>query len=177
MDFLESYKNLEQELKYENMSVLDYENTLGDSEKLKVCRIIRNFISHNSEKFCIGTPEMCKYLDSLTLEIRHKSHTVKDEMKKYKTVGPMEQLKNVLPLLVKGQVPVLDKDRIIFLVDSNYYVSLAAKGLRKLELPKKLPKILFTSKDERIINLTAGLTYVVTTTGTADGKYLGLVII
>ena len=81
--FLESYRNLENELRYDNLSVLDYENSLKDSnkqEKLKLCRITRNYLSHQDTCFVEASKEMINFVDSLTTEIRLKSSIAKDEM-------------------------------------------------------------------------------------------------
>ena len=47
--FLDSYRALDTELKSEGKTVLDYENTLVSTEleKLNVCRIIKNYMSHS----------------------------------------------------------------------------------------------------------------------------------
>ena len=97
--FLESYKNLEAELKAEGMTILDYENKMKEGtekERLKVCRIMRNYMSHNDTVFLDATNEQIKFIDGLTLGIRRQAHTVKDEMKKVTPVKETEQLKNML---------------------------------------------------------------------------------
>ena len=55
--FLDAFKNLENELRADNTTVLDYENSLKDSnmqEKLKLCRITRNYLSHQDTKFVVA---------------------------------------------------------------------------------------------------------------------------
>lgn len=171
--FLEAYKNLEAELKLDNLSVLDYENNLDNNEKLKVCRIIRNYISHNDTIFIIPSTEMVKYIQQLIVELRKQKHTVKDEFKRVKLVTDLT-IKNLIPLVDKSIVPI-DTKMGIFLLDKDYLIHQLALGNRKLELPKKFPKYEYVSKDTLLDNLHG--VYIVTDTGTSIGKYLGLLII
>ena len=103
--FLEAYKQLDIELKEQGQSVLDYENSLSDGtdkERLKLCRITRNYLSHQDKKFVTCSKEMIKFIEDLTLQIRRKSHTVKDELIRQKTAKHNETLKNILPLISKN---------------------------------------------------------------------------
>ena len=179
--FLEAFKELEIELRSLGQSVLDYENSLpdgnSDKEKLKICRISRNYLSHQDMKFITCSKEMIDFIENLTLTIRRKSHIVANELTRQKTVKSTEYLKNILPLLVKCEVPVEDANgQIIYLINSNDYIKLLNKGIKKLELPKRLPKLNYVSKDTKIDNLTTGI-YVVTSNGAINGKYIGLCII
>ncbi|MEE3344247.1 MAG: hypothetical protein VZS44_09175 [Bacilli bacterium] len=179
-NFLEMYKELETELRGVGLSVLDYENNLPDGtekEKLKLCRIIRNYMSHQDKKFVVATQDMVNFIGTLAINIRRKTHIVANELIKQKTVKYNEYLKNVLPLLVKISVPVVDNNgTVIYIMDANDYIKMLNKGLKRIELPKKLPKLNYTDKDTKIEDLAEGI-YVVTSTGNAEGKYLGICIV
>ena len=100
--FLDAYRNLENELRAENKTVLEYENSLQDAniqEKLKLCRITRNYLSHQDTKFASVSKEMLDFLDKLAKEINLKAHTVKDEMKKIKPIFLNENVKNIVPIV------------------------------------------------------------------------------
>lgn len=177
--FLDCYRNLENELRYEGKTVLDYENSLQDEDikdKLKLCRITRNYLAHHDTKFVTATIDMCKFLDQLAIKVRQSGGIVRDEMKKTKAVTEVEQLKNILPMIAKGRVPVINKqNQCIFILDSDYYISLLAKKATKLELPKKLPKLNYVKKEDRLDGLYGF--YVVTEDGTKSGKYIGTLLI
>lgn len=175
--FLDAFKELETELRGLGLSVLDYENNLPDGtekERLKICRIIRNYLSHQDKKFVTASEEMIKFISDLALNARRKTHIVANDLIRQKTVKSNEYLKNILPLLVKINVPVEDVNgQIIYLLDANDYCKMLNKGLKRLELPKKLPKLNYVSKDTKIEDLMNGM-YVVTSNGKKDGKYIGL---
>jgi len=179
--FLEVFKELEIELRSLGQSVLDYENLLlddsSDKEKLKICRISRNYLSHQDMKFITCSKEMIDFIENLALTMHRKSHIVANELIRQKTVKSNEYLKNILPLLVKCEVPVEDTNgQIICLINSNEYIKMLNKGIKRLDLPKRLPKLNYVSKDTKIDNLDTGI-YVVTSNGQINGKYIGLCII
>ena len=178
--FLNVFKELENELRGTlGQSVLEYENALPDGEKkekLKICRIVRNYLSHQDKKFIIASEEMCAFLDDLLLTIIRMSRTVANELTRQKTVKVNEYLKNILPLLVKSVVPVEDNGKIIYLITEKEYLVQLNKGIKKFELPKRLPKLTYVSKDTKMDTLTSG-TYIVTANGKSDGKYVGLCIV
>lgn len=178
--FLETYKKLETEMRSFGKSILDYENDLSDGaekEKLKVCRIIRNYMAHQDKKFVDISNDMINFISDLELQIRRRSHIVANELIRQKAVAQNESLKNILPLIVKNVVPVQDKaGKIIYIIDENTYLTMLNKGLKKIELPKRLPKLNYVNKDYKISNLATGI-YIVTSDGTDSGKYLGLCII
>lgn len=68
-NFLDTFSVLDSELKLENNTILEFENPLDSNsqEKLKVCRIMRNYMSHNDVTFLSATNEQIKFLNSLTL--------------------------------------------------------------------------------------------------------------
>lgn len=176
--FLEAYKELESELKYNGQSVLDYENSLSgtEQEKLKVCRIMRNYMSHNDTNFLTPSDEQIKYLNSITLNIRKKAHCVKDEMKKVVLVKETETLKNILPMIAKYPIVPIATKIGVYLLDKDTFVTLLAKGEKKAVIPSRLPKYKYVDKNERMETLSSG-TYIVTSTGNDEGDYVGILIV
>lgn len=173
--FLQAYKELETELKYIGQSVLDYENSLSDTddnkEKLKLCRIVRNYISHNSDNFAGTTNEMIKFLNSLTSKINKLSKTAKDIMVKPNFIKPNEPIKNILPL-IKKPIVVLDKEKFICLVKKDYLLDLIAAGEKKFIVPKK-HDYKFTTKETHLEDMQGE--YIITNDGTKNGKVIGIV--
>ena len=174
--FLDAFRALDSELKLNGTTVLDYENSLDSTnqEKLKVCRIMRNYMSHNDTTFIAATNEQIKFLDGLTAELRKKAHTVKDEMKKVTPIKYSAAIVEITKQIVKFPiVPVETKDHQIFLVDSTMLLKQLAAGNKKIVIPAKLPKYKYLAKTDRIDQIGKG-TYIVTDNGKADGKYLGV---
>ena len=173
--FLDSYKQLEAELKYENKTVLDYENSLvgTELEQLKVCRIMRNYFSHNDITFLATTTEQVKFIDNLIMNIRRAAHTVKDEMKRVKPVASTELIKNILPQIDKNPYIPMETPNGLYLLTRAIVIHNLALGLKKIEVPKRLPKLKYVAKDVRIETLAKDV-YVVTDNGLETGKYLGV---
>lgn len=176
-NFLESFKALETELRlYENKTVLDYENELVGTaqEKLKCCRIMRNYMSHNDVTFLAASSEQCKFLNDCVREIRKKAHTVKDELKKVKVLKPTANIKEIVQSVHKFNYSVVKFKQGYYIVDSDILISNLAKNNKKIEMPKKLPKVKFVAKTVRFQQLSPDV-YIVTSDGTANGQYLGIV--
>lgn len=118
-DLLEKYKELEQILRNKEKqigdgSVLSYENTLNqdDLEKLKVCRIIRNYCQHHADysKF-MSIDGMTDFLDKQIREIEKQESLVKDIMDKTKAPTLKDSLEDILRYLIKTEAnfcPVLN---------------------------------------------------------------------
>lgn len=173
--FLETYKQLEVELKFDEKSVLDYENSLSgiEQEKLKVCRIMRNYLAHNDINFLTPSNEQIKFLNELIINIRRQSNLVKDEMKRVRTVSQNELIKNILKLVDRNEYVPMDTIRGIYLIDKSIIIKQLIKGNKKIDIPKRIPKYKFIDKDARIKNLIEDI-YIVTEDGTSNGKYLGI---
>lgn len=173
--FFNAYKNLETELRYDNKSVLDYENTLVgvEQEKLKACRIMRNYLAHNDTTFLTTSNAQIKFLENLTKNIKEKSLLVKHKMKKIPLSPDTSWLKAYIkPVDNYKMIPIQTKNGI-FLLDVNFLIHSIALNHTKLKLPRRIPKYLYTKPDERISNLQKSI-YIVTDNGLEDGKYLGV---
>lgn len=181
--FLEAYRNLENELRCDGLSVLDYENSCTNAsikEKIKICRITRNYMSHQDTNFVMATKDMVVFLTDLSKELRLKSEIVKTAMKKVPSAVEGSKIKELIPICAKHLiVPIVNKktNQIVFTIDADYVIKQMSKGVTKLETPKKLPKLSITNKEERISNLQKGITYVVTSDGTSEGKYVGMITV
>lgn len=173
--FLDSFRALDSELKLNGTTVLDFENTLEgtDQEKLKVCRIMRNYMAHNDTSFLTASNEQSKFLDSLTTNLRKKAHIVKDEMKRIKAIKYTEPIKNVLAQIVKFPIVPIETKLGIFLVTESILLDQLSKGNKKIAIPVRLPKYKYVSKTDRLDSITSG-TYIVTEDGTAKSTYIGL---
>ncbi len=119
-DFLTTYKELEQILRNKDNligdgSVLSYENTLNqdDLEKLKLCRIIRNYCQHHADykKFVAISDEMIRFLEKQIASIEKQESTAKDLMRKLKVPTTKDTLNDVLKFMSKNKLdwcPVLN---------------------------------------------------------------------
>lgn len=174
--FLDAFRALDTELKSDGKTVLDYENTLEstEQERLKVCRIMRNYMSHNDTTFLEATNEQITFLNEQVTYLRSLAHTVKDEMKRTKLVKATEYIKNIIPLVDKSKIIPIETSNGIFLVDSNYLIHQLSLGNKKLSFPNRFPKYNYVNKLDKIEDLTKNSIYIVTDTGTKDGKYLGI---
>lgn len=175
-NFLDAFRALDSELKLENTTVLDFENSLdsNNQEKLKVCRIMRNYMSHNDVTFLTATNEQIKFLTSLTLDIRKKSHIVSDEMKRIKPIKYTEPIKNIITQIVKFPIVPIETKLGIYLVDTDILLKQLAKGNKKIEVPARLPKYKTVSKMDRIDSIAANTTYIVLDDKTS--KYIGILM-
>ena len=173
--FLDAFRALDTELKYDDRTVLDYENNLNgiEQEQLKVCRIMRNYMAHNDTTFITASKEQIKFLDKQVTEIRKTSKLVKDLMKKVKPIKATSTMKDVIALVDKYGYAPLQVAKNIYLVDKDILVHQLAVGNKKIAVPARLPKYHYMDKMERIENIVPGL-YIVTSDGTENGDFLGI---
>lgn len=174
--FLDAFRALDSELKDQGSTVLEYENSLKDGsvekEKLKVCRIMRNYMSHNDTTFLTASTEQIKFLDAQTEEVLKRAHLVKDEMKRVKPLKATAPIKDVIAALDKFPVCPLEIKTGIYLVDKDILVHQLAGGAKKIAVPAKLPKYKTTTKMTKIEDLTSG-TYLVI----EKDAYIGIIIV
>lgn len=174
--FLDAFRALDTELKDQGSTVLEYENSLKEGsiekEKLKVCRIMRNYMSHNDTTFLTASNEQIKFLDGMTEEVLKRAHLVKDEMKRVKTLKATTPIKDIIAALDKFPVVPIETKTGIYLVDKDILIHQLAGGAKKIAVPAKLPKYKTTNKMEKIENLSNG-TYIVLD----KNIYIGIIII
>lgn len=100
LDFLDSYKALEEAIRANGSdlcrlpwvgscdyisTVLDFENVIRDTdkaEKLKLCRITRNYMQHHGDDFAASSYYMVQFLKDMANDIRLLSGSYKDAMTK-----------------------------------------------------------------------------------------------
>ena len=124
--FLETYKELEANIRTRTDITPDanesfiacYEAELEKTDvtardKLRVCRVMRNFIQHNpnAKNFLMPTEAQTKFLQSLVDEIASRNGTIKD---KYKTFAKSpyvirltDTVRDVLLAFHKYQTPII----------------------------------------------------------------------
>lgn len=170
--FLNEFRRLETALRNTDTadSVLDYENSISKndadvSDKLKLCRIVRNYISHHpaegSKNFVVPTGIMIKFISEQADAIEAKEQHARDIMTRVKSITPDTGIKDVLFTLSKakhGWLAITDKSgRFTGMIDSNAFVSLIAK---KQSLTGKLSSVItdaFLKKSIKECNL--GIVY------------------
>lgn len=174
--FLDAFRALDTELKSDGSTVLDYENSLEtlDQEKMKVCRIMRNYMAHNDKNFITASAEQVKFLNSQVENVRRKAHTVKDEMKRIKPFKAIEPIKNVLAQIIKYPVVPMETKAGIFLVDKDILLKQLAANNKKIDIPARLPKYKTILKNDRMDNVSTG-TYIVLDEKTSE--YCGMLIV
>ena len=176
--FLDSFRALDTELKYDEMSVLDYENSLSgiEQERLKVCRIMRNYMAHNDTTFLTASNEQIKFLNAQVTNIRKSSKLVKDVMKKIKPIKATSTMKDIIALVDKYSIAPIINGKDIYLVDKDILVHQMAIGNKKIVCPTRIPKYKYIDKMERLELIDHGV-YIVTNDGTSTGEFIGLLII
>ena len=174
--FLEAFREVENELKQEGLNYKDYEDSLESGitqDRVKICRVMRNYMAHTDTLFIEATNEQVKFLNNLADAIKRKAHLVKDEMKKIKLV-PMSSIimKDLVPMIIKYQVIPMETKQGIYLLTKDIILANLAKGNKKIDVPAKLPKYQTIDKMVRVDSVKAG-TYIVTD----KDKYVGILIV
>lgn len=139
--FLENYKRFENVLHETGQgSVLDFENahqTDNDPiyDKLKVARIIRNFLAHHPDgtSFITATPAMTKLMENLADREEAQLKHVKDVMTRQRALTVDMYLKDVLSAVSKSKfhwAAVVDKNGIFtgFVTSDMLLKMIADKG-------------------------------------------------
>lgn len=119
--FLDAYKVLEKTaMETENCSVYDLEARLGqDSEeanRLKVSRIIRNFLSHNdnSDGFIAVSQAMIEFLEGETEKESRKRKTAGDTARRFRPAAVSDPLQECAKRLMKlPMLPVVDAENTV----------------------------------------------------------------
>lgn len=118
--FLEEYKKLETAIRNETGStVLDYENTMQQdlAEKIKVCRIMRNYAQHNADyvRFLAATADMCDFLRDMTKDVEKDRLRAGDKCKKLQVLTLKMSLKDIVQAFAKTKsawLCIVDQDNI-----------------------------------------------------------------
>jgi len=173
--FLSEYKHLEQELRYDGLSVLDYENSLtgNTAEKLKVCRIMRNYLSHNDTVFIAASREQVEFLAKCCESVRQQSSTAKDYMKRVKLFNTKTPIKDMLTTADKYGFAIIELIDNYYIITNDMIIHQLANNHKYIDIPKRQPKNTYITKMTRLEELTKNI-YIITDNGAATGKYLGV---
>lgn len=120
--FLDAWRDMEQLLRDAGRTVQDIEANLtaksreSDASKLRICRQIRNFLTHDGPGFVSAQPAMAEFIRALSAEIRRAGGTARTVMTsaaRYGCVSADASVKDAARVL-------LDKRRdSILVLDSN----------------------------------------------------------
>lgn len=104
-EFIEKYKELEKLL---DVSVREFEESLSeeDSQKMRLCRLLRNYIQHNAdyEKIISISPGLQSYLDIVVTNLHRKNGVLKEHMisaTKYGFINEADSILDTASLLAK----------------------------------------------------------------------------
>lgn len=120
--FLSLYKDFERLLQDSaQMSILDYENAIKDkdgelSEKIKLCRIMRNYMQHHSDykSFVTISAGQISLIEKLLTTLRNKDKKAKDIMKKWDFPNETTYTKDVGVFIAKKKLtlcPIVDSKK------------------------------------------------------------------
>ena len=133
--FLENYKELEKTLALIGTDVLNYENIFTNSEdsnKLKLCRMTRNYLQHNNDQnFVEPTDKMIKFLENLNKSLLAKTETNAKKMVKADKIkiDINDRLDEVLPILAKYKLLLIyDKNTFKGVYRTSTYLNFALKN-------------------------------------------------
>ena len=194
--FLEKFGELERAIRksdaFSFSSVLEFENgidsgtvllrSFSDSfllkEKLKVCRIVRNYIQHNGSAFVEPSQEMISFLTDVVSDINKLDKKAKDVVVRMKPLLLSDTFVLAAEKLSRYSVfPVVDgKGKFLGLLDDEFVRKavankLATKKIKTME--NKLKKCKFSKKDENVKGIF-DICYL-TKNDKPDGVFLGLV--
>ena len=82
-------------------------------------------------------------------------------------------IKNIITFIDKNPIIPMETPAGLLLIDKDMVIHALASNLKKIEIPKRMPKINYIAKNTRIADLSKSV-YVVTDTGQQTGKYLAI---
>lgn len=187
-EFLNEYKALETALRdnpEQPDTVFDLENTSNFSDKLKVCRTIRNYAQHNEDyQRFLRWDSMTTFLEQIRREIEKKEETVRDITRRYTVLTLNNTVEELLQGLSKTKFPfviITDiKGEYLGVVDAPFLVGLLASGVKmkgKLkgvfgdlkDLKKNSRDVKVVSSEEPVMNFLPGEWLVVVRSGKVIG--------
>ena len=195
--FLEAYKKLETEIRLlnPNDTIYDYENRLSEkdpskAEKLKVCRINRNFIQHNADgdKF-VGevSDKWILFLEQEANAIHARNDLVKKHIYRAETIDEKTTISEAIDIVTKSKIDVIpviyEKNKFLGVVTPKHILVAYKKSgsVRKKvfdiipikNVCKTKKDYVFTSPTARYLDYMAKTKCIVTSDGTENGTYIG----
>jgi hypothetical protein len=184
-EFLDAYRIFEETLRNEEPSLTVYEYSArfdensNDTKKLQLCRLTRNYLSHQPDSFITPTKEMVEYIQAQTNEILKKHKTAKDIMTKMTPITSDMKISEAAAKLgsKKPCLVVCDKEKHIegLLTRETIRKAVADKTHSKtiktaggLEKPTNIVSINEPAENIKCFS-------VVTSDGTINGLYKGIV--
>lgn len=178
-DFLEYYKKLEGILRDNSRMVKDYEEYLSESDgnKLRLCRMIRNFLSHekDGEKYAEVSPALLEFLQNMVWNLSEGEIPVS---KKMKATNSGVTLKTPLNEALKGLskktvlntegVPVFNQGEYIGLLTTDTIVKAMCKD--KFPTPKSQVKAVADFLDKGKLAVVEKTDTLATAAGICNGK-------
>ena len=182
-EFLNEYKALETALRdnpEQPDTVFDLENTSNFSDKLKLCRMIRNY----AQQRFLRWDSMTAFLEQIRREIEKKEETVRDITRRYTVLTLNNTVEELLQGLSKTKFPfviITDiKGEYLGVVDAPFMVNLFASGVKmkgKLkgvfgdlkDLKKNSRDVKVVSPEEPVLNFLPGEWLVVVRSGKVIG--------
>lgn len=183
--YLEKYKKLEELLKQSQDcpdSIFDLETSYDNSkeaEKLKLCRLVRNYLQHNVDLFIEPTIEMTNFLDEEIFKLESKFLKVKDQYTRAKAISEDLTFKEAILLLnTKNFLPVVNKDNLVI---GTFDDTVIRKSIKNNKLNNKIKTnkdflagvLPFISMNDNIKDIENG-SYIVTLNGNKSEKYKGI---
>lgn len=185
-EFLTTYRTFEETLRSEDppLTVYEYSGRFDEndnnSKRLQLCRLTRNYLSHQPDDFITPSSEMIAFLQEKTEEILRKHKTAKDIMTRMTPLTPDTKVSEAAAKLgsKKPFLVVCDKDKQVIglftretvrkaVVEKTHSKTIKTAG--GLEKP-----IAFATPDalaEDVFSLT-----IITSDGSSKGTYKGVVV-
>ena len=175
--FLENYIKFENAVKDTLLSsVLEYENSIEDNEthqKVKMCRITRNYIQHNGPDFIVPTKEMTSFLIEQVDKMNKILQTAGDVMKRIAPLKLSDKVVDAAKRLSRSAlIPVVDSKGVYLgcVSDATIRTMCAQGSASKTLKTAKLVKVKTCEKDKPAKDINEPVVVV------NNGKYLGIVI-
>lgn len=115
-DFMTEYKAMEQALSGEGMTVLDYEQTLSDSDKhkLQLCRLTRNFLAHEAAGFAVPTEAMIAFVSGIAEKYHRQKAKICDVMVRVTPLADCVKVNEAARRITTKRpvIPVVDPDGV-----------------------------------------------------------------
>lgn len=185
VEYLEKYKKLEELLKQSQDcpdSIFELEseyNNSKEAEKLKLCRLVRNYLQHNTDAFIEPTEAMIKFLDDEIFALESKFLKVKDQYTRAKAISEDLTFKEAILLLnTKNFLPVVNKDNLVI---GTFNDNVIRKSIKNNKLNNKIKTnkdllagvLPFISVNDNFKDIQSG-SYIVTLSGNKFEKYKGI---